>query len=76
MQLDRCEPLKTGKTGELAVSPTRRFDCTRFFFSFFFQLKVPKRRRFVFFIFFKKKNRRNKRNKREPNIETIMLPLI
>jgi hypothetical protein len=35
MQLDRCEPLKTGKTGEPAVSPNRRFDCTRFFFLFF-----------------------------------------
>jgi hypothetical protein len=33
MQLDRWEPLKTGKTGEPAVFSNRRFDCTRFFFS-------------------------------------------
>jgi hypothetical protein len=56
MQLDWCEPLKTGKIGESAVSPNRRFDCTLFFF----QLKVSKRRHFVFLF---KKNKKNKRNK-------------
>ena len=39
MQLDRWEPLKTGKTGEPAVFSNRRFDCTRFFFPFFFSKK-------------------------------------
>jgi hypothetical protein len=41
----------------------------RAIFFFFFQLKVSKRRHFVFLF---KKNRRNKRNKIEPNIETTM----
>jgi hypothetical protein len=42
MQLDWCEPLKTGKIGESAVSPNRRFDCTRFFFFVFFSTKSLK----------------------------------
>jgi hypothetical protein len=41
MQLDRCELLKTGKTGEPAVF-------ARAIFFFFFQLKISKRRHFVF----------------------------
>jgi hypothetical protein len=33
-QLDRGEPLGTGKTCEPAVFPNRRLDCTHFFVSF------------------------------------------
>jgi hypothetical protein len=46
MQLDWWEPLKTG---EPPVSSNRRFDCTRFFFLFFFSAKSPKTTSFCIF---------------------------
>jgi hypothetical protein len=53
-QLDRGEPLGTGKTCEPAVFPNRRLDCTHFFVSFNQNGVV-----LLIFIFFEKK--RNKK---------------
>ena len=71
MQLDRWEPLKTGKTGEPAVFSNRRFECTRFFFLFFSAKSLKTTSFCIFFL-----NRRTKRNKRESNIEITMSPWI